>query len=56
MVCFLDKKMHIAINDHRDAFEPASTRVPIDEKAEFDKVMNDIKVITNIIDEIKLVK
>lgn len=56
MVCFSDKKMHIAINDHRDAFEPASTKVPIDEKAEFDKVMNDIKVITNIIDEIKLVK
>ena len=56
MVCFSDKKMHIAINDHRDAFEPASTKVPIDEKAEFNKVMNDIKVITNIIDEIKLVK
>ena len=56
MICFSDKKMHIAINDHRDAFEPAPTNAPIDEKAEFDKVMNDIKVITNIVDEMKLVK
>lgn len=56
MICFTNKQIHIAINDHRDAFEPASPKAPIDEKAEFDKVMNDIKVITNIIDEIKLVK
>jgi hypothetical protein len=56
MICFSEKKLHIAINDHRDAFEPAPANAPINEKAEFEKVMNDIKVITNIVDEMKLVK
>ena len=56
MVCFDKGKMHIAINNNVDSFEPASINSPIDEKAEFDKVMNDIKVVTNIIDEVKLVK
>ena len=56
MVCFLNNQIHIAINNNTDSFEPASYKKPIDEKHEFNKVMNDIKVITNIIDEIKLVK
>ena len=56
MVCFSDRKMHIAINNHVDSFEPAPANNPIDEKKEFDKVINDIKVITNIIDEVKLAK
>jgi hypothetical protein len=56
MVCFYNQKMHIAINNHADSFEPAPVNQPIDEKAEFDKVMNDIKVITDIVDEVRLVK
>jgi hypothetical protein len=56
MVCFTDGKMHIAINNNTDSFEPPRYTQPIDEKAEFDKVMNDIKVVTNIVDELKLVK
>lgn len=56
MVCFSDGKMHIAINNHVDSFEPAPASKPIDEQAEFNKVINDIKVITNIIDEVKLAK
>lgn len=56
MVCFSDNKIHIAINNNTDSFEPASSKTPIDEKAEFNKVMNDIKVITNIVDELRLVK
>ena len=56
MVCFSDQKMHIAINNHLDSFEPAPANKPIDEQAEFNKVINDIKVITNIIDEMKLTK
>ncbi|MBP5512480.1 DUF3137 domain-containing protein [Candidatus Saccharibacteria bacterium] len=56
MVCFSDNKMHIAINNNTDSFEPAPANKPIDEKKEFDKVINDIKVITNIIDEVKLTK
>lgn len=56
MVCFSDRKMHVAINDHTDSFEPAPAGKPIDEQAEFNKVINDIKVVTNIVDELKLVK
>jgi len=56
MICFFENKIHIAINNNIDSFEPASPKLPIDEKTEFDKVINDIKVITNIIDEVKLVK
>lgn len=56
MVCFSDSKMHIAINNHIDSFEPAKASKPIDEQAEFNKVINDIKVITNIIDEVRLAK
>ncbi len=56
MICFANGKMHIAINNNVDSFEPSSINKPIDEKQEFNKVLNDIKVITNIIDEVKLVK
>ena len=56
MVCFADGKMHIGINNNIDSFEPPSPIAPIDEKKEFDKVINDIKVITNIVDEIKLIR
>lgn len=56
MICFADSKMHIAINNSTDSFEPPSPRRPIDEQAEFNKVLNDIKVITDIVDELKLVK
>ena len=56
MICFMNGKMHIAINNNVDSFEPPVYTKPINEKAEFDKVMNDIKVITNIVDEVKLVK
>jgi hypothetical protein len=56
MVCFADNKMHIGINNNIDSFEPPSVKNPIDEKHEFNKVINDIKVITNIVDELKLVK
>ena len=55
-VGFADHKIHIAINNNIDSFEPASSNAPIDEQREFSKVMDDIKVITNIVDELKLVK
>lgn len=56
MVCFTDGKMHIAINNNTDSFEPPRYTQKIDEKTEFNKVINDIKVVTNIVDELKLVK
>ena len=55
-VGFSDNKIHIAINNNTDSFEPAPSTAPINEQREFSKVMNDIKVITNIVDELKLVK
>jgi len=55
MVCFADNKIHIGINNNIDSFEPASVYGEINQNKEFAKVMNDIKVVTNIVDEIKLV-
>ncbi len=56
MLAFYKGEMHIAINNNIDSFEPARPTKPIDEKAEFNKVINDLKVITNIVDEMKLAK
>ena len=55
-ICFFENKIHIAINNNVDSFEPPSPKNPIDEAKEFQKVMNDIKVVTDIVDEIKLVR
>ena len=56
LLTFLDSKLYIAINDHKDAFEAPSPMKPLDEKAELDKVGNDIKVITNFVDTLDLDK
>ena len=49
---FIDNKLHVAINDGRDAFEPASFLKKIDEKKVFERVDRQIKEITSLIDEL----
>lgn len=53
---FVDKKMIVAINDHDDAFEPPNPNTPLDENAEIAKVTNEITLVTNIVDELKLTR
>lgn len=49
---FYDNKLVVALDDGKDAFEPARFTRPIDEKAETEKVSREIKVITDFIDVI----
>ncbi len=54
MVCFYNNQMHIAIHDNRDLFEPPSAKNPIDDKAETQKIKDQIKLITDLIDNLKI--
>ena len=56
LFAFMDHKLYIALNDHKDAFEPANFKKPINEQSELAKVNNDIKVITDLVDSLNLDK
>ena len=51
---FAENKMVIGINDGNDIFEPPDPKVPIDEKAETEKVNKEINLVIHIIDDLKL--
>ena len=51
---FVDGKVHIAVNDTKDSFEPPSPMKEIDESAEKSKVESEVKLITDIVDVLKL--
>lgn len=53
---FIDNKLLVGINNGKDSFEPPSCSSPIDEKAELAKVSEDIKIITELVDQLKLSK
>ena len=54
LLCFVDNKLHVGLNDGKDAFEPPRPFKPIDEKTEYQKIHTDIKTITDFIDFLKL--
>lgn len=54
MLCFNDNKLHVALYDKKDAFEPPTPLKAIDEKKEFSKVKNEIKAVTDFVDYLKL--
>ena len=51
---FVNGELHIAVNDNKNSFEPSSYRKPLDEKSEVEKIEKDIKLITDIVDSLKL--
>ena len=53
---FSDNKMYVGLNDGNDTFEPPAISTPLDEKTETEKVINDMKLITNLVDSLKLSK
>lgn len=53
---YYDNQLLIALNDGKDSFEPPRFTKPIDEKAELAKIHNDIKVITDFVDQLSLDK
>lgn len=54
---FSDNKLYVGLNDHNDAFEPPSNIAePLNEKTETAKVTKDMKLITDLVDNLKLSK
>lgn len=53
---FLDNTLLIGLNNGKDSFEPPSPRHPLDEKTELQKVLSDIKLITDFVDLLRLDK
>ena len=54
LFCFVDDRLHIAIHDNKDSFEPGSLFKPIDETAAMEKIRGEILTITQFIDELNL--
>lgn len=53
MFCFVDNKLHIAVDNEKDSFE-YNVFEPIDEIKIEKEITNDIKLITDFIDELNL--
>lgn len=53
ILCFIDNKLHIGLNNGYDSFEH-SIYSKIDEEKEKNKISKDIKIITDFVDELNL--
>ena len=51
---FSDNKLYIGINNGNDSFEPPDPYFPINEQKEKNKVIEEIKSVTEIVDNLKL--
>lgn len=47
-------KIHIAIDNRKDSFEPPRANKPIDEAREIEKITKDIHLITSFVDDLRL--
>ena len=54
MFCFVGNRLHIAIHDNKDSFEPGSMFKRPNEEAVTQKLRSEIEVITQFIDELSL--
>lgn len=53
LFCFIDNKMHVGIHNDKDLFEPNIYK-KIDLKKEKEKILNEIKIITEFVDILDL--
>ena len=53
MFCFIDNKLHIALYNDKDSFEPDIFK-EINVKEEEEKISNEITIITDLIDDLRL--
>ena len=51
---FINNKLFVAINDGGDSFEPPEPTLPLNEPKETTKVIEDMKLITDIVDNLDL--
>ena len=54
MFGFCDNRVIVGINDGKDALEPPSASKSLDEKTEMEKNLKDVKVITDLVDTLRL--
>lgn len=54
MFCFVGNRLHIAIHDRKDSFEPGSFFKAIDEQKVMTKIRGEIETITQFVDELNL--
>ena len=54
LFCFIDSKLHIAINNNEDSFEPKSVFKKLDENEILSKVEKEIELITMFVDDLDL--
>lgn len=52
--CFVNNQLVIGIHDGKDSFEPPKLSRPIDETAENAKIHADIKMLTDLVDQLSL--
>ena len=52
--CFYENQLQIAINNNKDVFEPPKAFRKLDEQKELEKVHQEIKTITDLIDFLRL--
>ena len=51
---FMGNRMFVGLNDNNDSFEPPDSAIPVDEAKEKAKVFEDMKLITDIVDSLKI--
>lgn len=56
LLCFVDNKLHVGLNNNKDAFEPPSPLKKLDEQKENEKINSELKTITDFVDYLKLDK
>ena len=54
MICFVDNKLHIAINNQKDTFEPPKPFKPINKNIESSKIYQETKIISELIEYLNL--
>ena len=52
---FSDNKLYIGFNNNDDLFEPPSANIPIDEQTEKDKAIKSMRLVIDLIDELRIV-
>ena len=53
ILCFIDNKLHVALDSYKDLFEPkVNKKINLEEEEK--KILNEIKIITDFVDILKL--
>ena len=56
LLCFVDNRLYVGLNDKKDAFEPPNVFKKLDEATEKAKIKQDVGLITDFVDKLKLSK